>query len=219
MVFFPTSKNNYKIRYLGFTLLELLVALAIFAIIATLAYKGLHTILTLRTQTDHYANQLTHLQMTFTWLERDLEQSVGRPIRDEYGDLQPALQGTESTLELTHAGWRNPALQPRSFLQRVAYLTQGQTLYRTYWQVLDRAQDSQPIQVKLLTEVENLQFRFLDNQFQWHPQWPPLDSLDSTLPPPVTEEKPPPPITLIAIEVTLTVKNWERLVRLFRVSG
>jgi general secretion pathway protein J len=206
------------LKHRGFTLLELLVALAIFAVIATLAYNGLNTILMLRTQTDHYANQLAHLQMVFTWLERDIEQSVGRPIRDEYGDLQPALQGTKSSLELTHAGWRNPAQLPRSSLQRVVYVIQGKTLSRTYWQVLDRAQDSQPIQVELLNEVDNLQFRFLDNQFQWHNQWPPLDlfTLPPTSPP---AEKIPPPVTLIAIEVTLTVENWGRLIRLFQVTA
>ena len=48
----------------GFTLLELLVALAIFAIIAIMAYSGLSVILTTHLQTNQHANQLANLQKT-----------------------------------------------------------------------------------------------------------------------------------------------------------
>ena len=85
---------NVRKNLQGFTLLELLVALSIFSIIAVMAYSGLNTVLLARIQTDQHAIQLARLQMTFTWLKRDIEQYIGRSIRDQYGDRQAALIGT-----------------------------------------------------------------------------------------------------------------------------
>jgi general secretion pathway protein J len=202
----PKTKNQQ-----GFTLLELLVALAIFAVIAVMAYSGLDTVLTARSQTEQHATQLAHLQKAITWLGRDIEQYIERPIRDQYGDNQLSLQGTNSQIELTRAGWRNPAQQQRSSLQRVAYHLENQTLSRSYWWVLDRAQDTHPIQINLLNNVVNLQLRYLDKSLRWHEQWPPSDfstTNTNTL-----------PIIPKAIEVTLTVNEWGRITRLFRVTG
>ncbi|MDM8559473.1 type II secretion system minor pseudopilin GspJ [Thiotrichales bacterium HSG14] len=204
--YFPLSKTK---NLQGFTLLELLVALAIFAVIAVMAYSGLNTVLTVRLQTEQYATQLAHLQMAMTWFGRDIEQYIERPIREQYGDKQLSLQGTNSQIELTRAGWRNPAQQQRSSLQRVAYHLEDQTLLRLYWRVLDRAQDTQPNKMALLNDVNNLQLRYLDKNKRWHEQWPSSDLLttkNAILP-------------IIAIEVTLKVKEWGRITRLFRVPG
>jgi len=191
----------------GFTLLELLVALTIFAVIATLAYSGLNTVLTTRLQIERHTNQLAQLQMTFARLGRDIEQYLPRPIRNEYGDLQPAFQGTVTTLELTCAGWRNPAQQPRSSLQRVAYQVVDNTLWRIYWPVLDRAQDTKPLRTSLLKDVSEIRLRFLDELQQWHEEWPP------SLPPTEVVNL----LSLKAVEVVLVVKEWGPLTRLFQV--
>jgi len=197
---------------LGFTLLELLVALAIFAVIAVMAYSGLDTVLTARQQTDQHATQLARLQMAFIWLGRDIEQHINRPIRDQYGDRQATLQGTISQMELTRAGWRNPAQQQRSSLQRVAYHLEEKTLWRSYWRVLDRAQDAVPIRMGLLKEVNEIQLRYLDEHLRWHEQWPPLNFSNGA-----PNEQANSNQTLKAIEVTLTVEKWGRLTRLFRI--
>lgn len=191
----------------GFTLLELLVALAIFAVIATLAYSGLNTVLMTRSQIERHANQLTQLQITFARLGRDIEQFVPRPIRNEYGDLQPALQGTVTTLELTCTGWRNPGQQPRSSLQRVAYHLADNTLWRTYWSVLDRAQDTQPLRTALLKDLSEIRLRFMDEVQQWHDEWPP----------PLSPAEGIKPLSLKAVEVVFVIKEWGTLTRLFQV--
>jgi general secretion pathway protein J len=196
----------------GFTLIELLVALTIFSIMAMMAYGGLNTIISARLQIEQQASQLTHLQRTLSWLKHDFEQFVNRPIRDQYGDKQLSLQGTNTQVEFTRAGWRNPAQQPRSSLQRVAYHLENKTLVRSYWWVLDRAQDAHPIQMNLLIDVTDLQFRYLDKNLQWTEQWP---SFDRSL-----SEKTNQALPIIkAIEVTLTVSGWGQLIRLFRING
>ena len=74
----------------GFTLLELLVALSIFAIVAVLAYGGLGTVLDQRILTEESAERLADLQKTYLIVQRDIEQLVPRAIRDEFGDEQAA---------------------------------------------------------------------------------------------------------------------------------
>jgi len=198
-------------RNAGFTLLELLVALSIFALLAAMAYGGLNTVLKARAATDLQAARLTQLQNTFFWLGRDLTQTVNRPVRDEYGDLQPALMGVEMgdyRLALTRGGWLNPADRPRGGLQRVAYGLRDDQLLRVYWNVLDRAQDSPPQESVLLDGVERLELRYLDAQKQWSDAWPnaAAGAAPNTAPP-------------RAVEVTIETKAEGRITRLFGVAG
>ena len=79
----------------GFTLLELLVSLAIFALLATMAYTALNMVLNMRKEVEKRADRLTELQTAFMVMERDIEQAIARPIRDDLGDEQAALKGVE----------------------------------------------------------------------------------------------------------------------------
>jgi general secretion pathway protein J len=198
-------------RHAGFTLLELLVALSIFALLAAMAYGGLNTVLRERQLTEQQAVRLAQLQRTFLWLSRDLEQAINRPIRDEYGDRQPALLGVEFgryRLELTRGGWRNPAGRARSGLQRVAYGLRDGELVRVYWNVLDRAQDSEPFETALLDGIDKLELRFLDDKQQWRDTWPVTTTGSQSV-----------NSILIAVEVTLETETEGRIMRLFQVSG
>ena len=199
----------------GFTLLELLVALSIFALLAAMAYGGLNTVLKARSATDAQALRLSQLQYTFFWLGRDIEQTVNRTVRDEFGDPQPALRGVELgdyRLALTRGGWRNPAHRPRSTLQRVAYGLHDDQLLRVYWNVLDRAPDSQPVENVLLDGVERLELRYLDAKKEWHDSWP--AAVTGAVPGAAGTADLP-----AAVEVTIETKREGRITRLFGVAG
>jgi len=187
----------------GFTLLELLVALTVFAVIAVMAYSGLNTVLTARVQIEQQAAQLANLQQVFIKLSRDIEQIVQRPIRNQYGDGEPHIKGTLQQIEFTRSGWRNPAQQNRSSLQRVAYHLQTKILVRSYWFVLDRAQDSNPISVNLAENINDIQWRYLDGMSTWHERWPPINNSTQ----------------LVAIKIILDIEGWGNIERLFRVPN
>jgi len=189
----------------GFTLIELLVALLIFAIFAAIAYGGLDQVLTAKARTTRAAERLSDLQTAYTWIARDIEQAVDRPIRDAYGDPAEAVIGGGTSLELTRAGWRNPAGLTRSNLQRVAYTLEDGQLQRRYWRVLDRAPDSEAHETELLEGVQEMELRFLDEQGQWQPTWPVTNAAGNTVPMPR------------AVEVSLEIEDWGRITRLFRV--
>ncbi len=198
----------------GFTLLELLVALGIFALLAAMAYGGLNTVMKAKTITDQHASRLAQLQMAFLWLGRDIEQTVKRPIRDEYGDTQAAMLGVETgryQLELTRMGWKNPAKRARSNLQRVAYGVRDGELIRAYWNVLDRAQDSQALETMLLDNIIKFELRFLDGKGEWVDSWPSGALLGQA-----SSVSPAPPR---AVEVTVETEAEGSIKRLFRVPG
>jgi general secretion pathway protein J len=160
----------------GFTLLELLVALAVFAMVSLMAYSGLRTVLLSKQVTEQHAGRIQQLQSAVRMLERDLSQLAQRSIRDDYGDRQEALRTADFgpiTLEFTRAGWLNPTAMARSTLQRVAYGIEEESLQRYSWTVLDRAQESIPDKVLLLDGVREMRLRYLDDAGEWHEQWPP----------------------------------------------
>ncbi len=198
-------------RQRGFTLLELVVAIAIFGLMSAMAYSGLASVLNTREHADLQADRLAEVQKAFTILGRDVEQAINRPVRDSYGsEMLPLLGGGygSAVLELTRTGRRNPMAQPRSSLQRIAYLFAEAELQRQSWQVLDRSSDTEPQLSRLLTKVKAVELRFMDNNHEWQPQWPSVTANPSN------------PATLpVAVEITLELEDWGRLSRIFEVAG
>lgn len=196
----------------GFTLLELLVAVAILAIIGVASYRLLSNTITTRDTVSAHDLKLVQLQKTMQIMQRDIEQVALRPVRDEFGDTQPALyMPKENILELTRAGWRNPLGEARSELVRVRYGVEDGVLKRYYWDVLDRAQDSRPKAINLMEKVTDFKVRVLDGRnLQWTATWPPLDQLK-------TEKNKLPMPT--AVEISFSVEPYGELRRLFRVVG
>lgn len=202
-------------KHRGFTLLELLIALSIFAVIAAIAYNGLNQVLATRNRADVQANNLADLQRAFTYLERDIEQTVPREIRDGYGDLQPALVGNitgDYLLEITHTGWRNPANNPRSNLQRVAYTVRDEKLIRAIWYMLDRSQDSKPYESELMSGVKDFEMRYMNKSHEWVSGWP--DDLSGSGPGNKPDLSPP-----LAVEVTIESKVFGKITRVFSLPG
>lgn len=195
-------------RQLGFTLIELLVATSVFAILGMLAYSGLNSVLQARTHVEEEADRLKTLQLCISFMQRDIEQIVKRPVRDRYGDEQDALQlGAQPLITLTHAGWRNPAGLTRSQLQRVAYDFQDGEIMRGAWVQLDGIDPDNLRQSRLLDEVEELEIRVLDEDGEWQTEWPPTDRSEN-------EESSLP----MAVEIQLTIEPWGTIRRLIALS-
>ncbi len=165
-------------RRKGFTLIEVLVALAIFGVMSALAYGVLGSTLDNAAYLTERMERLQSVQRTMRYLSADLMQATPRPVRSELSDgFSPALSSTlsaEFALELTHGGWGNPAGLPRGTLQRVAYRIEEDELLRYHWGVLDRTYANEPVVTVLLDDVESLYFRFYSANGEPSEVWPPL---------------------------------------------
>ncbi len=161
----------------GFTLIEVLVALAVFGVMSMLAYSVLGQTLSNADLLANRMDRLQSVQRAVRYLSTDLLQIAPRPVRNEIGDgFDPALQtslSSEFALELTHGGWGNPAGLPRSTLQRTAYRLEDDELVRYHWNVLDRTYANEPVATVLLDDVEGLLFNYLQSNGEWTQAWPP----------------------------------------------
>ena len=160
----------------GFTLLELLVAVAVFAALAAAAYGGLavlaRTRAALAVEQDRFAQVIRAVGV----LERDLRQAIGRPVRDGGNALLPALAGDASAMEFTRLGHANPLAEARSHLERVAYAPDGRALRRAHYAVLDRAPGSLPLSRVLIERAGALRLRYLGCDRVWREAWPPREA-------------------------------------------
>ncbi len=220
----------------GFTLIELLVALFITAVVFAMGYGALNQSLNSRKQVDEQAGRLSTVQQAVRVMEQDFELLQPRPVRDLLGSgyLQPltlnqnaangsgtALSGTATTsaaqqglalLSLTRGSWANPAGLPRSELQRVSYLLRDDKLLRQYQPELDTTGAAGFQERELLDMVDALSFRFMDASLNWYNTWP--TPLVQRLPPTELLRARP-----VAVEITLTLKDWGKLVRVIEVAG
>jgi general secretion pathway protein J len=163
----------------GFTLIEVLVALAVFGVLSVMAYMALGQTLSNADMLGERMERLEAIQRAIRYLDSDLMQAAPRPVRGLLGDgYEPAVRSSfasEYALEVTHGGWTNPAGMPRGTLQRSAYRIEDGELIRYHWRVLDRTINNEPIETVLLDGVESIVFRYLTSDGEGSEQWPPAN--------------------------------------------
>ena len=198
----------------GFTLLELLVAMAIFAILGTLALSGYTELQRQSEYAEQRLERLREVQRAMQAIGQDLAQIEPRPIREPLGEsLIPAVLATDSIeygLQFTRAGWSNTAGLARPTLQRVGYRLDGEGLWRDHWPVLDRTLATEPTRVKLLGKVRSVRFRFMNAAREWVDRWPVSDGTNLA----GSERLRP-----AAIEIVLELEDWGEIRRVIEVAG
>lgn len=164
-----------QVEQRGFSLPELLVALLIFSVISTAAVYILRLSIDAREQVSEVNNRLSSIELARNLIKNDLAQIVIRPVRDEYGfPSGPAFQGGEFVdselsrnnetriLAFVRRGWLNPdSIAPRSSLQYVEYLIQGNRLIRRTRPYLDDARGQKNIDHILLKDVSSVKIGFV----------------------------------------------------------
>jgi general secretion pathway protein J len=177
------ARVRRRVRASGFSLIELLVALAVFAALAAVAYGGLAQIARTRGALAARQDRFAAVVRAVSMVERDLRQAVSRPVRGNgRGEELAALAGGADRVELTRLGFANPLAEPRSNLERVAYALDARRLVRGRYAVLDRAPGSAPATTLLLDGVDALRLRYLGTDGVWRDAWPPKE-LPSGAPP------------------------------------
>ena len=168
-----------KSRQSAFTLIEILVALFIFALIALISGQLLSRTINAQEQLQDRGDRLAQVNRAMQILQRDILQLTHRSIRSADGldELAPLIVNTDGYIELTRVGWRNPLQHRRSEMQRISYRLDDEKLVRGYWHTLDRGYDAEPAWQTLLVDVAGVEFYVLDSQNEERKIWPPQGQL------------------------------------------
>lgn len=194
----------------GFTLLEMVVAIGIFSVIATISYTSIDRFLDAREALKVRHDHLRLLQRTMGLLEMDMRFMVNRPVRDGFGDGEASLialgnlaLGEGELVRLT-TSQPEPEL-PVSRLKRISWRLIDGDLQRVSWTVLDRDQDSQQYVVTLMRGVETatLSYYLYDQEenLQIETEWEEANGLP------------------VGVEFALTLQNGRQYRRLITVLG
>ncbi len=189
----------------GFTLFEILIAVSIFAVIGAITMTSLIQVGRSGEVVSKKQQKLSDIQFALAYFAKDWSQLVGRKLRDQYGDEQPALLLHENVLTFTRKGWSNLLQQKRSNEQRVEYRLRDDVLQRRYWPELDQAYSEVVVAQTLLRDVDRFELRLLTKGRQKIDAWPP-DAQNAS------PQKP------IALEVTLDVKGFGEIRRIFELA-
>jgi general secretion pathway protein J len=193
----------------GFTLLEVLVAVAIFAIAAQLAFGGLRQVIAARDRLIPRQDAVAELRQAVTMLSLDLGAATSRPVRDALGSQAPALQAGsgEELVSFSRLDAARPALLDAVGIYRVSYRLRDGQLLRDLWPVTDRVQGTRPLTQDLLGGLAAVTMRFkARDSSPWSDVWPAADTTDPARVP-------------RAVEVTLVFDDGRRLRRLLLPRG
>ena len=201
----PKGGGTHRGKGGGFTLVELLIALAIFALISAFAYRGLTVLLESRAALANESRKWRDMALFVGRVERDLGAVLDRKAKNTYGaDQAPVTSVVDfgpnpvPGVSLTRSGG---GLQDNALAapQRVAYRFVDGRVDRLAWPAVDSAPRIDPTAMKVLDGVRALSFRFLDPRGEWRPTWGLPGSTDA-MP--------------AAVEMTVELASGERIVRL-----
>ncbi len=185
-------------RQSGMTLPEVLIALLVFAAIATTSVYALRLGVDSRDQLSRVDDELKSFQIARTLIKEDMAQVTLRTVRDEFGATQPSpfignlmsfgarREEDEKLLAaFVREGWINPGAElPRSTLQFVEYVFRGDTLIRRTRAYLDDASGADETERVLFDGLVNARISFLLNEVRGELNWSEIWPVSGASPPP-----------------------------------
>lgn len=181
----------------GFSLIELLLAIALFAVISLLCYRALSSLLQLEQALNQQDRQWQAVMVLFDTFEQDVRNAVPRSMRISSGQSQPAWLAKTSLSQRNDAQLQFCRLLPvgsiastfisdnASGMRRIGYRFSQGKIERLTWPLLDGIEQAGTLRLQrlpLLENVRQMQLRYLSaNPTQWHDAWP-VAQLDEILP-------------------------------------
>lgn len=167
-------------RIAGFTLIEVLVSLAILALISIAAHTIFGDIEKKKELTDQQLDEIASFTTVFRLMEQDFSQLAQRNTRNESGDSLDMFLAADRFLfesqyhgiAVVRDGWNNPAsLLARSELQLVSYIVEDDALVRQYRVYVDSLDGEQARKQVLLANVGDFKIEFRGKGDKWEESW------------------------------------------------
>jgi len=207
-------------RRSGFTLVEVMIAIFIAAVMFAIGYRALNQGLQYNESLKVSQARVTEIQRGMRVVAQDFAQLAARAARDTQGtgQLLPAISADNrdnTLLVFTRTGWSNPAGVQRPAEQRIRYRFIDGSLVREHWLALDAALAAEPRQRVLLTRLKSVELRFLSPVTRdWRKEWPTMTANGPVGPANIDELLLARPL---AIELTIVFEDWGRVQRVFEV--
>ena len=163
----------------GFTLVEMMVALAIFAMLSVAGVALLQSASSSQLIVKDRLSELSETARAIAIIEADLAQAVPRPVRPSAATIAPAFSGAGSEIAgqifaVTRAGQANLDESPKPELHHIAYALENGALRRVSWPMLD---GGKPQPATILSDVTSATMRFRDAEGNWRSAWDATDPL------------------------------------------
>ncbi len=151
-------KHWYRFRVSGFTLMEVIVSVAIFAIIAAITFPALIQFLDIRERLNLKNDSLSDMQRVFLFFNRDVTYAVNRLGKNEFGETvdAPLIVGDDVLLELT-TSYQDYELEGAAIPRKVKWVYENEELIRIQYPVLDPDGDTRVYRQRLLENVDDVQ--------------------------------------------------------------
>lgn len=158
----------------GFTLIELLISISILAILLTLSYAVLNSVLKNHSLLSEQQVKFEQFNSLFTRLHTELQHIIPRPVTTNSNTKVAALLIKYQSLSFTRLGRANPTRLSHSSLQRIDYFLEDNTLIKRVWLAPDNSDMDNYTEETLLEEVTELTFEALADNKRWFSTWPPV---------------------------------------------
>ncbi len=201
--------NQFRYKYrrqFGFTLIELMVAVIIFAFISVVSYRIITSLVTTKEVAGAAQTKWGDLSLVMSNFGGSWNRVIPLVARDQDGNVLPAVLGSpklkgmyDSQLELTLSGYVGDQVYGTTPPKRVGYRFYNGSLYLVTWPVLNRVLSTQPIIDLLIADVQQFEVMYLYPDNQWRDSWPPVGGDPTVLP--------------TGIKITFQLKTGEKIER------
>lgn len=202
-------KQGLSSKGRGFTLIEVLVSIAIFATLSMAAYQVVNQVQRSNELSIERSARLNQLQRSLVILDNDFRQMAVRQFRTNGEEassklilMKEYLLDSDSVgIMFTRLGWHNPQQQfPRGEVTKVGYRIKEETLERVWWRYPDTPAGQEGVITPLLDDVEGFEIEFYDGS-RWGKEW----QTDKSLPK--------------AVRLKLTLKDYGEIERVYLTPG
>ena len=170
----------------GFTLIEVIVSLALLAVISVMSYQAVEVVTKVNERSRSGVASDAQLQRAWQIIGRDLMHIRPRRFHDGLGYIEGAYLTNPSDFGVRFSRGGGPMLRTNpSGMRRVNYtINEDDQLIRTSWAITESPRQSDGTTLILLDKVQDVEFNHLDGNGNYSVDWPPLNSrqTDKALP-------------------------------------